>query len=166
MGVEGLSIALAKQWGIDPEKALLAALLHDIAKSEPYDRQEQLATESKHFQPTQEDMQLPAMWHGLAAARIAAAEYGINDLEILEAVAWHTTGNKKYGRLGMMLYVADFLEPTRDFDGVETYRRDILNLPLKEATLRVTDLKLNNVRNRNKQTHSRTIAMKEWLENH
>jgi predicted HD superfamily hydrolase involved in NAD metabolism len=165
MGVEGLSVSLALQWGLDPRRAMVAALLHDYCKEEPREKQLDLTKSSRDFPPGEEDLQLPAMWHGMAAASLARSRFGIDDPEILEAVAWHTTGNPRLGPLGLTLYVSDFLEPTRHFDGVERYRQEILPMGLHEAALRVANLKLANVRNRNRQTHTRTIRMKEWLEN-
>jgi len=164
MGVEGLSVSLALQWEADEEKTLLAALFHDLLKSEPRETQEQYARACRDVDLTQEDLEFPAMWHGIGASHVARTEYGIEDPEIHEAIAWHTTGNKNIGAVAMAIYVADFLEPTRSFDGVEQYRREILPLPMKEAARRIAELKVLNVRNQNRPLHSRTLRMKTWLE--
>lgn len=164
MGVEGLSVALAEKWGINTHRTMLAALFHDLMKAAPREQQKKLATENSRFPVTDQDLNFPAMWHGIAAAKVAENEYSISDLEILEAVAWHTTGNRNMSPIGMALYVADFLEPTRHFPGVENYRKEILDMEMHHAALRISELKLQNVRNMNRPVHPRTEAMKSWLE--
>lgn len=56
----------------------------------------------------------PALWHGPAAAARLRAD-GVEDDEILLAVAYHTTGHGEFGALGRFLYLADYLEPGRAF---------------------------------------------------
>lgn len=68
--------------------------------------------------PTARDLPDPLL-HGPAAAARLRAE-GIDDVELLDAIAYHTVGHPGFGRLGRALYVADFLEPGRTFDPVWT----------------------------------------------
>ena len=51
--------------------------------------------------------------HGPAAAERLAGEA---DEELRDAVRYHTLGHAGFGRLGKALYLADFLEPGRDFE--------------------------------------------------
>jgi len=53
--------------------------------------------------------------HGPAAAARLAAD-GVDDQEVLDAVAYHTIGHPSLGRLGRAVYLADFLEPGRTFE--------------------------------------------------
>lgn len=159
MGVEGLAVALAWRHGVDGEKVLLAALLHDFAKGESLERQKALMAGEREFGASAEDMEHPQMWHGIAAAALARSEFGVSDGEILEAVAYHTTGAEGLGRVGQVIYVADFLEPTRDFPGVEVLRRELLGLPLGEAARRVAGLKVESVRRKGRKVHSRSLRM-------
>ncbi|MEE9133779.1 MAG: HD domain-containing protein [Gemmatimonadota bacterium] len=56
--------------------------------------------------------------HGpAAAARLRKA--GVNDDELLDAISFHSLGRDGLGQLGRLLYLADYLEPTRTFDPVE-----------------------------------------------
>lgn len=52
--------------------------------------------------------------HGPAAAA-RLREDGLDDEELLAVVTYHTLGHPGFSRLGRALYVADFLEPGRDF---------------------------------------------------
>lgn len=163
MGVEGLSVALAGRWGLDAGQATLAALLHDYAKPMGKKELEPLIIENPGFEPSKEDLRFPQMWHGLAAARLAREEFNIQSPEILEAVAWHTTGTKGLGPLGMVLFVSDFLEPTRNFPGVEKLRQEILPLPLEQAARRVAESKFQDIRGKGRPHHSRTLEMAQAL---
>ncbi len=163
MGVETFAIAIADAAGVSREKAATAALLHDICKNEPRPALERTLSEARRFAPTAEDWAHPAVWHGLAAGETAPARFGVADPEILEAVAYHPTGGSRLGPVALVLFVADFIEPSRHWDGVEDARRDILQRSLLDAARRVAELKLAHVRRRGRAVHSRTLAMTEWL---
>lgn len=163
LGVEGLAVHLAGQWGASAEKAMLAALLHDAAKTLPDSEQKALMMDSPVFTAGEEDLAHAQLWHGPAATSLAVQEYGIQDREVLEAVAYHTTGNPGVGTLGLVLYVADYLEPTRSFADVSELRREVLPLPPRRAALAVARRKLRHIANRGRKAHGRTIAMEQWL---
>ncbi len=164
MGVEGLAVTLAHRHGVDPNSVLTAALLHDYAKAEPQDRLRELMARGVDHRPSEEDLKHPAMWHGIAAAHLGRSEFGIDDLRVLEAVAFHTTGNEGLNPVGLVLYVADFLEPTRNFNGVEALRREILPMKdLRLAALEVARRKIDKIQRKNQSLHGRTLAMADWL---
>lgn len=164
MGVEGLAVHLAHRWGVDPEKVLLAALLHDYLKNETTEQLEGRLGACEDFLPTEEDRKHPAVWHGIAAATIAKSEFGIEDRDIREAIFYHTTGVDGLGPVGICLYVADTLEPTRRFRGVEEKRRAILPLGMYEAARETARIKLQLLERKHRMIHSQTLRMKEWLE--
>jgi nicotinate-nucleotide adenylyltransferase len=64
----------------------------------------------------------PSLLHGRAGAVLLKKEYGIRDQEILDAVAFHTTGSPAMGPLAKALYIADKVESSRE--GVEPRLRD------------------------------------------
>jgi predicted HD superfamily hydrolase involved in NAD metabolism len=163
MGVEGLALTLAQQHGVDPAKSLLAALLHDYSKAEPKDRLESLMAQGTDHRASDEDRQHPAMWHGIAAATVGRTEFSVSDSQVLEAIAFHTTGTPGMSAVGLVLYVADFLEPTRSFNGVDELRKRILPMKLREAALTVARLKIERIQRKNQPLHGRTVQMAEWL---
>lgn len=158
-----MAVFLAPRYGVSSEKAMIAALLHDLLKAEPKKDLLRIMDDSHAFAGTAEDRDHPALWHGLAAAEIGRREYGIDDPEILQAVAFHTTGVPNLSPVGMTLYVADTLEPTRRFPGVEQARRRILELPLREAAREVATIKFQHVETKDQKPHSQTLAMLQWL---
>lgn len=163
MGVEAIAIALAEEFAVAKERALLAALLHDLYKNEPRDVQRQLVDGAKTFRPTAEDLTHPSTWHGLAAAEYGAPRFGISDREILDGVAWHTTGAPHLGPVGLILYIADFIEPTRNFPGVEELRREVFKRRLHQAAELIAKHKIEHVEKKGKPVHSRSVAMLDWL---
>ena len=101
------------------------------------------------------------MLHGRTAAAIAAAEYGA-DSEICEAIAFHTTGRAEMTLLDKIIYLADYIEDTRDFDGVER-ARELARDSLERALLYCFDSSLADLIARNKLIHADTVAARNWI---
>ena len=163
LGVEGMSVILSKRWGVDTDRALLAALLHDLAKPYPDDVQERKIREVTVFQPTKEDLGFPKLWHGMIAAQEAWDRYGVRDEEVLEAIAFHSTGRRGHRPIGCVIYVADFLEPSRNWDGVADLRAEVMRMDLHQAACRVAQLKLKRIKENGKPGHSLAFEMSDWL---
>lgn len=155
LGCERAAIQLAERFGEAPEKAGTAAILHDITKH--LSPQEQLNLCAKYgIIPCAVEKSEPKMLHGKTAAAIARVEYGM-PAEICDAIACHTTG--KYGMtlLDKILYLADYIEETRDFPGVET-ARELARQDIDCALLYCYDQTLTDLVQRGKLIHSDTVA--------
>ncbi|WP_449449962.1 bis(5'-nucleosyl)-tetraphosphatase (symmetrical) YqeK [Streptococcus suis] len=121
LGVEQAALVLADQYGCDPKKASLAALLHDYAKEvedqvfldliAKYDLDKDLLNWDNNI------------WHGVVGAYKIAEDFGLKDEEIFQAIQRHTIGAGQMTLLDKVLYVADYIEPNRDFPGVDEARR-------------------------------------------
>lgn len=121
------AVRLAYHYGVDTKKARLAALLHDCIK---LPNKELIAFADAHcYDLTEEERKNPYLIHSRLGAVIAMEEYGVSDREILQAIENHTLGKVGMSLLDKIVYVADKIEPTRDFEGVdemrETAYRDI-----------------------------------------
>ena len=116
------AMILADRFGEDKEKAETAALLHDVAKAMPKE-------DLKRIVESEGD---PAavlgfhheLWHGPAGAVIARDEFGIRDADILAAVRFHTTGRAGMSRLEKIIFIADMIEPGRNFPGADQLRKE------------------------------------------
>lgn len=121
LGVEKTAIALAKKYGGDVEQAALAGLTHDYAKERSDDEFELVIRRDGY------DLDLlrygNAIWHGLVGADFVQRELGIKDEAVLRAIRLHTTGAAQMTLLDKILYVADYIEPGRNFPGVEEARK-------------------------------------------
>lgn len=58
--------------------------------------------------------------HGYAAVTIARERYGITDQALLGAIAHHTTGAEQMSTLEKIIFLADYIEVNRDFDGTSS----------------------------------------------
>lgn len=122
LGVCAEAVKLAEIYGADCDKAYTAGLLHDCAKG--FDSKKQLEL-CKAYGLVLDDttMQCHPVIHAPLGAEVARHEYGIEDEEILEAIRCHTVGKANMTKLDKIIYVADMIEPGRDFDGVEQLRK-------------------------------------------
>ncbi|MFR3686834.1 MAG: bis(5'-nucleosyl)-tetraphosphatase (symmetrical) YqeK [Enterococcus sp.] len=122
LGVEETAVALAERYGSSPEKASIAALTHDYAK-ECSDEEFKLAITQGNYEDKTELLKYGNdIWHGLVGADFVARELEITDEEILNAIRLHTTGAAEMTLLDKIIYVADYIEPGRNFPGVEDAR--------------------------------------------
>ncbi|MFC4697379.1 bis(5'-nucleosyl)-tetraphosphatase (symmetrical) YqeK [Enterococcus aquimarinus] len=164
LGVEQSAIALAKRYGCSVEKASIAALTHDYAKERSAD-EFRFIIENKGF-----DLNLlrwgNAIWHGLVGAYFVEHELGITDHDILEAIRLHTTGAPQMSLLSKIIYVADYIEPGRDFPGVEEARR-LAVLDLNQAVAFETKQTLQYLIGKNVPIYPKTIeTYNQWVAKH
>ena len=120
--VKKMAVKLARRWGTDPEKAAMAAILHDSAKELPKQELLQIFADNAIIAENAPARPLP-VWHGIAAAILAETQWGITDPEILSAIRCHTTGKPGMSKLDKIIYLADMTSAERDWPGVEKLRR-------------------------------------------
>ena len=120
LGTEQEAIRLAIRYGADVEKARVAALLHDCTKK--LDMPEQLAL-CRQYGIELDELEQKALklLHAKTGAAIAREVFGVDD-EIYRAIWWHTTGHADMTLLEKIIYLADYIEPSRDFPGVNDLR--------------------------------------------
>ena len=120
--VKKMAVKLAKRWGADPEKAAMAAILHDSAKELPKQELLQIFADNAIIAENAPARPLP-VWHGIAAAILAETQWGITDPEILSAIRCHTTGKPGMSKLDKIIYLADMTSAERDWPGVNKLRK-------------------------------------------
>lgn len=120
-GTEQVAAELARLHGVDEQEARIAALLHDCTKK--LDMEEQLGLCREHG-IVLDDLEQRALklLHSRTGAEIARRIFSVSDA-VYSAIRWHTTGHENMTTLEKIIYLADYIEPTRDFDGVEPLRR-------------------------------------------
>lgn len=119
--VEQSAVDLAEQNNIDPERASIAGLVHDYAKQRP-DEDFIEAIKLNQLDPNLLNYG-NAIWHGVVGWLFVKDELGINDIEILNAVNYHTVGHETMTKLEQIVYMADYIEPNRNFPGVDEARK-------------------------------------------
>lgn len=113
---------LAVKYGEDPDKAYYAGLLHDICKEIPADEQKALVEESG-FSVCREELETHSLWHAIAGAYYIKKEFGIEDIDILNAVRFHTAGRAGMTRLEEIVYLGDLISADRDYKDVDKMRK-------------------------------------------
>lgn len=121
LGVEQAALELARANDYELEKASVAALVHDYAKERSEAEFKALIVQTGLEQDLLNWNNF--IWHGVVGAEIIKKELKITDEEILNAVRRHTVGAKEMTMLDQIVYVADYIEPGRDFPGVDQARQ-------------------------------------------
>ncbi len=155
LGVVHASGKIAKRFGISMEKARLAAWLHDCAKEKP--RLEMTRWIKKGgFRLDALESKMPSLWHPHAGAAIALKKWGIKDKGILEAIRCHTLGSPQMGPLAQVVFVADFIEPSRHFEGAKKARA-LARKDLKEAVLAKASMTIQFLLEKKMKIHPRLL---------
>lgn len=133
LNVKKQAVHLAKRYGVDEEKAALAALLHDAAKERPRQELLQILRDNAIIAQNAETRPAP-VWHGVCAAILARTEWGVEDEEVIDAIACHTTGRPGMTRLDKVLFLADMTSAERSYPEVGMLR-ELAEQDLDEAML-------------------------------
>ena len=154
--------SLARKHGLDPTQTRLAALLHDAARETEPDEFLRLAKEW-NLSVGEPERQSPKLLHGPVAAELARRELGVAVEEVLAAIRVHTIGEAELGPLALALYVADKIEPARDYPSVGKIR-DLASSDLREAAAESLRRVIAHNEGRGRSVHPASRAMLEWLE--
>ncbi|MBQ3055078.1 MAG: bis(5'-nucleosyl)-tetraphosphatase (symmetrical) YqeK [Oscillospiraceae bacterium] len=120
LGTAECAVALARRFGEDPSAAYQAGLLHDVTKE--WSPSEQLNFFEKHGIMISNVQKLtPELFHPISGAVVAKEEFGMEET-ICNAIRWHTTGRAGMSCFEQILWLADLIEPGRNFPGVEELR--------------------------------------------
>lgn len=113
LGVAYTAASLAMAHGENMENAMTAGLLHDCAKSK-HGSELVAICEKAHLNVSAVERSNPtSLLHAKAGAYLAEHKYGVEEMDILNAIRYHTTGRPDMSRLEKILYIADYIEPGR-----------------------------------------------------
>lgn len=161
LGTANTAKDLASYYGENEEKAYLAGLVHDYGKI--YSAPELLK------KAAEQDIYLDRytrnsrkLLHAPVGAVLIKSELEIDDPAIFNAVACHTTGKVGMSLFDRILYLADFIEPDRDYEGVEVIR-DLAYEDFEGALLRSVEITIHAVLNRGLLLHPRSVAFRNSL---
>ena len=163
MGVEEEAVKLAQRWGADPELARRAGILHDCTKY--YELPEQLdICEEYGVRLDALEQKAVKLLHSKTGACIARGVFG-QPVAVYDAIFWHTTGKADMTTLEKVLYIADYMEPNRDFDGVERLRH-LAYTDLDKAMLLGVEMTIQEMQQRQVPIHTNTLQARDWLRQH
>ncbi|MEG1632479.1 MAG: nicotinate (nicotinamide) nucleotide adenylyltransferase [Oscillospiraceae bacterium] len=158
-GCEQEAVRLAERWGAPADSAAEAAILHDITKA--LEQEEQLLLCEKYgiIIDTLE-RESKKLLHARTGAALARELYGVPD-DIYEAIRWHTTGKPAMTLLERIVYLADYIEPTRDFQGVDELRR-LAYENINSAMALGLSMSLEELRGYGAEPHGITVSALEY----
>ena len=154
---------LAQKYGADTQLAARAGILHDVTKALTPGEQQALIGRWQ-LPVTEFERANPQLLHAKTGAALARDVFGADD-EIYNAILWHTTGKANMTLLEKVIYLADYIEPNRDFDGVEDLRKVVwedLDKGL-EMGLAMTVEEMEQMGN---PVHHNTLQALEYLRGH
>lgn len=161
LGVEEMSIELAKHYHLDVEKAAQAGLMHDLAKYFKPDLLLQMARAAKiEVDPICEAT--PHLLHADVSAIVAREKFGVEDDSVLEAIALHTLGRPGMSDLSCVVFIADALEPGRGNTPELEALRHFCRQDLHKALWLTCDYCLKFLLDSRNLIHPRTILTRNW----
>ena len=161
LGVSEACEQLAKEYGLDVKKARLAGLLHDWDKG--YDdegaraRVRELGMEDE-IDPTVVE-KMPGVLHGITAARALGSEFPGTPVDVQQAISRHTTAALDMAPLDMALYIADAIEPNRQFGRIDELRARVGKATLEELYFETSEYWVFLLFERRKPLHPDTIRI-------
>jgi predicted HD superfamily hydrolase involved in NAD metabolism len=158
-----LAVQLAEHHGVDPERARLAALIHDIADRYS-DRELLILAERYGVDVSLAEARVPKLLHGKIGAEVLRRDWGITDDELLDTVRDHITGGIRMGPLAKVLFVADKLEPDRDrsFGALDPIRR-LAMVNLEAAMLKLYAWRIDQLLGAGKQVDEAVVKARNQL---
>lgn len=160
LGTEQEAIRLAERYGADVEKARTAALLHDCTKK--LDMAAQLELCRRYgIQLDELERQALKLLHARTGAAVARDVFGVDE-EIYSAIRWHTTGRAGMTLLEKIIYLADYIEPSRDFPGVDKLR-NVCYENLDRGLLLGLEMTIEEMRGMGNPVHHATIEARDAL---
>ncbi len=160
LGCRDMALELAERWGADPVEAQRAALLHDITKA--LDGPAQLTLcEGWGILLDDFSQNHPKTLHAFTGSLVAERIFGESS-DVVRAIASHTTGKPGMSVLDQIIYIADTMEMTRTYPGVEKVRS--LAFENLEAAVKLgLSNTIENLKVRGEGIHPQGMATLTWL---
>ena len=151
-----LAVKIAEKYNIDIYKTSIAALCHDLGKRYKDEEMKKIILECDNKKYP--NYITGALLHARVSAIIAENEFGIKDKEILNAIESHTVGHGNMSMLEKIIYVSDYLEPTRKIEIANKIREKIF-IDFDSAFLEVVLESINFVLSKKQYLSDKTIEL-------
>ncbi len=161
LGVSETAVSLATKYDENIESARIAGLIHDCAKNM---KEAQLIKIAREHGIHIDDIynHNPSIMHGVVGSIIAREVMEIQDDDILNAIRYHTTGRENMSMLEKIIYISDYIEPSRKFKGVEELR-NLSYISLEAAVIQCLENTIKYVISQNELLHNDTINARNYL---
>lgn len=158
--VAQMCVDICKKYDLDEKKGYLAGISHDICKS--FSDEDMLKYASMDgLEISDYERTKLALLHGRAAAVILKRKFKIEDEEVLEAVAHHTSGKLGMCDITKVLFLADKIEPGRP-QSTDEYREKLFSLSLNGMLSSVLIENYEFITNKGYEVYPETKKMVEY----
>lgn len=160
LGTEETAAQLAVRWGVDEETARRAALLHDCTKA--FNMEQHLVLcRQYNVEPDQWERKVESLLHALTGATVAKYIFGVSS-EIESAIRFHTTGKADMTVLEKIIYLADYIEPTRSFRDLTEVRKLAME-DLDRACLMSFTMSVEHLEEKGYMVHPNSVYARDYL---
>ena len=159
LGCEKEAVRLARHWGEDPVDAAVAGLLHDCTKRLKYREQTELIRNSG-IDCGRDLLEQPKLLHAVTGAFVAKRDFAVSG-KIADGIRWHTTGRADMTLFEKIIYLADYIEETRDFEGVDKLR-ELAYTDIDKAMYVGLAMSIENIRSRGIEPFSDSFRAYEY----
>lgn len=160
--VAEMSRRIAVKFNIDLDRAYFAGLTHDIARELKIDFQEKIIENFTDL--SNEFISLQQLYHGPVGAYLLEEEFNVNDIEVLEAVKYHSVGCRGMSKLAKCVFVADYISEDRKHIS-SSFRDRVLCLGLDEMVYHVLLETRSYLSNKGKKITKESIDLLEEVYN-
>ena len=155
------ALKLAEAHGLPKEKIAVSALLHDCGREVP--SKDSVAKCQELGLPIDEvELHQPILLHAKLGVYNAMHKYGVADQEILDGIMYHTTDIDGMSKLAKVVYLADMIEPGRDFPGVEELRKAVYE-DLDHGLLLGLSMTIQEMEEMGNPVHHQTRDARDYL---
>lgn len=162
INVAKCAIKLSEIYGYDKEKAYLAGLVHDCAK---YFTKEQIDSYVEKYNIELDPLEVDniALSHSIIGSFAIQDVFNIQDMDIINAVRYHTTGRENMSTLEKIIFMADMIEEGRNFPGVDHLRELSFNKQLDKALITSFNNTIKFVIDNDQLIHPRSVKARNYL---
>ncbi len=159
ISVQQEALRLSRLYHCNIENASTAAILHDLCRD---DSIETLNSYVKKFNLDNIYLNNKSLSHAKVAALIIQAELNISHTEVINAIAFHTTGRANMSLLEKIIFLSDMIEENRKFDGINELR-ELAYKDIDSACLMALDHTIKYVIEKKEYLHIDTLLARNNL---
>ncbi|MDY5212156.1 bis(5'-nucleosyl)-tetraphosphatase (symmetrical) YqeK [Intestinibacter sp.] len=162
INVANCAVKLSEIYGCDTGKAYLAGLVHDCAK---YFTKDQIDSYVKKYNIKLDPLEVNniSLSHSVIGSFVIQDVFNIQDMDIINAVRYHTTGRENMSTLEKIIFMADMIEEGRNFPGVDELRKLSFNGQLDKALITSFNNTIKFVIENNQLIHPRSVSARNYL---